>query len=338
MGISIQGSCTLVLPLEDSSQIGHARRTAQKMAQHHGFDDEDAGRVALLATELCSNVLKHAQRGELHLRALPVANGVGIELLAVDRAQGFDATACLADGFSTGGTQGIGLGAIARLAQVFDVYTDQRGSVILARVYPRNSACADLRIGVSHHALHDDPACGDTWHVAIDGNRLSALMVDGLGHGPDAEAAAHAGAQAFAADPFVAPLLLIERLHQAMAGTRGGAVAIAQHDTSNSRLTFTGIGNIGASLVGGVHARGLASHPGIVGNQYRKAQAFDYAQVNGNLLVMYSDGLQSRWKLDDYPGLVHRHPAVIATVLHRDFCRGRDDVAVLVVDLEPIYG
>jgi len=338
MGMNIHASRTLVLPLDDSSQVGYARRMAQKLAEQQGFDGEDAGRVALVATELSSNVLKHALRGELHLRELPGTNGDGVELLAVDRAQGFDAATCLADGYSTGGTQGIGLGAIARLAQVFDVHTDERGSVILARVYRRNSTSADVRIGVSHHALHDDPACGDTWHVAIDGNRLSALIVDGLGHGPDAEAAALAGAQAFAVEPFVDPLLLVERLHQAMSGTRGGAVAIAQHDASTDRLAFTGIGNIGASLIDGVRARGLASHPGIVGGQYRKAQAFDYAQVNGNLLILYSDGLQSRWRLEDYPGLVHRHPAVIATVLHRDFCRGRDDVTVLVVDLEPTHG
>ena len=70
--------------------------------------------------------------------------------------------------------------------------------------------------------------------------------------------------------------------------------------------------SIGASLIQGTQMRGLASLPGIVGGQYRKAQAFDYAQVNGNLLILYSDGLQSRWNLQDYPGLVHRHPAVIA--------------------------
>jgi len=338
MGINLHASLTLVLPLEDSSQVGHARRMAQKLAEQQGFDSEDAGRVALLATELSSNVLKHAQRGELHLRAIPGANGFGVELLAVDRAQGFDTATCLADGYSTGGTQGIGLGAIARLAQVFDVHTDARGSVIMARLYRRQHAARDIRIGVSHHALHDDPACGDTWHVALDGNRLSVLLVDGLGHGPDAETAAQAGAVAFAADAFIDPLLLIERLHRAMAGTRGGAVAIAQHDASQNRLSFTGIGNIGASLIQGTQARGLASLPGIVGGQYRKAQAFDYAQVNGNLLILYSDGLQSRWNLQDYPGLVHRHPAVIATVLHRDFCRGRDDVTVLVVDLEPTHG
>lgn len=336
--MNITGSLTLVLTLEDSSQIGHARRTAQKLAQTHGFDATDAGRVALVATELASNVLKHASRGELHLRLLPFKNGNGIEMIAVDRAQGFDLQACLADGFSTGGTQGIGLGAVSRQTEVFDVYADARGAVLLARLYPRAHKVADLRWGVSQHSLHNDPACGDVWHLALDGPHLSALVIDGLGHGEDAERAARAGEKAFALTPFASPGLLMEDMHQAMTGTRGGAAAFAQFDGQHASLKFTGIGNIGASLIAPDKSRGLASHPGIVGGQYRKAQPFDYAHVNGHLLIMYSDGLQSRWNLQDYPGLVHRHPAVIAAVLHRDFCRGRDDVTVLVVALEAAHG
>lgn len=335
--MNIGSSMTLVLVIEDSSQVGHARRTAQQLAEKNGFDPVDAGRVALVATELASNILKHAGRGELHLRELPRASGAGIEMLAIDRANGFDLQACLADGFSTGGTQGIGLGAVSRQTEVFDVYADSRGAVLLTRLYPRQDKAADLRIGISQHSLHDDPACGDIWHLAFDGPRISVLVIDGLGHGEDAERAARAGEQAFALAPFAAPVLALEDIHQAMTGTRGGALAIAQIDTAGDTLTFIGIGNIGATLIAADKSRGLASHPGIVGGQYRKAQPFDYAQVNGQLLIMYSDGLQSRWNLQDYPGLVHRHPAVIAAVLHRDFCRGRDDVTVLVIALEAAH-
>jgi len=291
-----------------------------------------------VATELASNVLKHAGRGELHLRLLPRQGDDGIEMIAVDRAQGFDLDACLADGFSTGGTQGIGLGAVARQADIFDVFADHRGAVLLARLYPRSDRQADLPYGVSQHSLHNDPACGDVWHLAIHGRDISALIVDGLGHGEDAERAARAGEKAFALSPFGAPTLLMEDMHREMIGSRGGAVAFAQFHAGRASLSFTGVGNIGASLIASDKSRGLASHPGIVGGQYRKAQPFDYAHVNGHLLIMYSDGLQSRWNLQDYPGLVHRHPAVIATVLHRDFCRGRDDVTVLVVALEAAHG
>jgi anti-sigma regulatory factor (Ser/Thr protein kinase) len=338
MDVNMGGSMTQVLPIEDSSQIGYARRTAQQLAQKHGFDTTDAGRVALVTTELASNILKHATHGELHLRVLPRASGAGIEILAVDRAQGFDVHACLTDGFSTGGTQGIGLGAVSRQAEVFDVYADARGAVLLTRLYPRSDKAPDRRIGISQHALHHDPACGDVWHLAFDGPRISALVIDGLGHGEEAERAARAGERVFALSPFASPLLLLEDIHHAMIGTRGGALAIAQFDGNSSALRFVGIGNIGGSLIAPDKSRGLASHPGIVGGQYRKAQPFDYAQVNGQLLILYSDGLQSRWNLQDYPGLVHRHPAVIAAILHRDFCRGRDDVTVLVIALEATHG
>ncbi|MHC8314573.1 ATP-binding protein [Pseudomonas sp. LB3P31] len=336
--MNISGSMTLVLPIEDSSQIGHARRTAQKLAEQNGFDTTDAGRVALVATELSSNILKHAASGELHLRILPREAGAGIEMLAVDRGQGFDLHACLADGFSTGGTQGIGLGAMSRQAEVFDVYADSRGAVLLTRLYPRGDKAADRPFGISQHSLRNDPACGDVWHLAFDGASISALVIDGLGHGEDAERAARAGEQTFALAPFTTPVMLLEDIHREMIGTRGGALAIAQYDGSADALKFVGIGNIGACLIAPGKSRGLASHPGIVGGQYRKAQPFDYAQVNGQLLIMYSDGLQSRWNLQDYPGLVHRHPAVIAAILHRDFCRNNDDVTVVVIALEANHG
>ncbi len=338
MDMNISGGVTQVLPIDDDSQVGHARRTAQKLAEGLGLDESDAGRVALVATELASNLLKHAGRGELHLRTLPRSNGAGVEIVAVDRASGFELEACLTDGYSTGGTQGIGLGAISRQADVFDAYADARGAVLLARLYPRTATKPDLPIGVSQHSLNGDPACGDACCVVLSDNAVSALVIDGLGHGEEAEQAALAGTQAFANGPFNDPLLLIDDLHRAMRGTRGGAVAIAQARLDGGQLRFVGIGNITANLIGAGKSRGMASHPGIVGGQFRKAQPFDFEQVTGQLLVMHSDGLQSRWNLDDYPGLAYRHPAVIAAVLHRDFCRGRDDVTVVVIALEAIHG
>lgn len=336
--MNIPSALTEVLTIEETSQIGHARRTVQRRAEQLGFDETDAGRVALVVTELASNVLKHAERGELHVRDLPGEQVAGIEIVAVDRGKGFDLHNCLVDGHSTSGTQGIGLGAISRLADVFDAYVDHRGAVLLARLYPRQSKVRDLRYGATQHSLHNDPACGDAWHVAFDGQRLSVLVADGLGHGSEAERAGLAGERTFAHSPFIDPSLLMADLHVSMTGTRGGAVAIAQYTAASGALSFTGVGNIGASLLGGEKSRGLPSHPGIVGVQFRKAQPFDYAQVTGQVLILYSDGLQSRWNLQEYPGLAQRHPAIIAAILHRDFCRGRDDVTVIVIVLEALDG
>lgn len=335
MDLRLHSALTQVLPVEDSSQVGHARRIAQKQAEQLGFDAIDSGRVALVVTELASNILKHARNGELHLRVLP-GEAAGIEVIAIDRGQGFDLHACMADGFSTRGTQGIGLGAMSRQAQVFDAHSDSRGTVVLTRFYPRTASVKDVPLGVYQHSLHDDPACGDVWEVCLQGRQLSILMIDGLGHGPEAEYAAKAGATAFNRDPFAEPALLLDDIHHDMRGTRGGALAVAQFDAGKDQLRFIGIGNIGATLIGVDKSRGMASHPGIVGLQYRKISSASYPQSAGQLLIMFSDGLQSRWNLRDYPGLIYRHPAIIAAVLQRDYCRGTDDVTVLVTALEKL--
>jgi anti-sigma regulatory factor (Ser/Thr protein kinase) len=335
MVMNIAGTTTQVLILEDTSQVGAARRCAQQLAERLSFNEEDAGRVAILATELASNVLKHAERGVLHLRAIQGRSVPGVELIAIDKGAGFDWSSCLTDGYSTRGTQGIGLGAVSRMADIVDAYADKRGAVVMARIYPgRSERGEDIRLGVSSHAVEGETECGDAWGVAIDGERLSAVVIDGLGHGDAAAQAALAGAQAFAADPFGLPVPLMTSVHQSMVGSRGGAVAIAQFDAKRDQLHFAGVGNISASIQAAESSRGLVSHPGIVGMQFRKAHNLDYDKVAGKLLIMHSDGLQSRWRLNEYPGLWQRHPSVIAAVLYRDFCRGRDDVTVLVAALE----
>ncbi|HEX7815984.1 ATP-binding protein [Dyella sp.] len=331
----IPGTLTQVLVIDDVTQVGNARRVSQQLAALAGFDDVDAGRVALVATELASNIHKHAQRGELHLRIVPTPGMQGVEIIAIDRGDGFNIDVCLADGYSTGGTQGIGLGAISRMAQVFDVFSDTRGSVVLARIYAgRARRQVDRRFGVSHHSMTEGTNSGDTWSIAWRETGISALVIDGLGHGDEAANAAIAGAERFADTHMLSPVEALQSIHQAMMGTRGGAAAMARFDTCENQLHFVGIGNIGASLETGESSRGLASHPGIVGLQFRTLHPLIFSQAGGQLLIMHSDGLQSRWRLSDYPGLWHRHPAVIAALLHRDFCRGRDDATVLVVALE----
>ena len=45
---------------------------------------------------------------------------------------------------------------------------------------------------------------------------------------------------------------------------------------------------------------------------------------------MHSDGVKTHWTLEDYPGLVRRHPGLVAGLLFRDFRRERDDATVIV--------
>lgn len=335
MDVNFSGHVTRRVPIEEVTQVGQARREALALAEQCGFDQTDGGRVALAATELATNVINHGGGGLMHL-SLVVGRGgaLGVELCTLDRGPGFVLSECLPDGYSTGGTQGLGLGAIQRQARVLETWADGRGAIVLARVYAEQAAAdVDLAYGALRLPMRHELACGDAWHLTGDGRRAAVTMIDGLGHGVPATEAAQAGVAAVARAGLGGATDLIARLHAGMMGSRGGAAAVACIDMSDGRLEFAGIGNISATVHDGGGSRGLASHPGIVGVQYRKAQAFDLHVDPGNLLIMHSDGLQARWNLRDYPGLFQRHPAVIAALLQRDFDRGRDDAGIVIVRL-----
>jgi len=332
MDLTWPGVTCLAIAVDESTQVGQARRSAQALAASVGLDPTDAARVALVTTELATNVLRHGGGGHLYLTEATGEGLRGVEVCAVDRGPGFDLGRCLVDGYSTAGSAGTGLGAIERQAQVFDCWSDAQGAVAVARLYPGGKA-VDLPVAARCVAMRGETVSGDGWHVARRGTQLAVAVVDGLGHGPAAADAALAGLGAFGRDPAGDPGGSIGRMHAAMAGTRGGAAAVARYDAASGALAFCGIGNISATVLDPAGTRGLASHAGIVGAQFRRAQTFDVPDCRGRLLVMHSDGLQSRWNLQAYPGLLRRHPATIAAVLMRDFDRGRDDATVVVARL-----
>jgi anti-sigma regulatory factor (Ser/Thr protein kinase) len=318
--------------VEESSQVGQVRRQAQALATRLGFDENDAGRTALVATELATNVIRHGRGGWIHLQAVPDAQGgLGVELCALDQGPGLDMAACLQDGYSTGGTPGIGLGAVKRNSDLLESWSDAKGAIVLARVLKRGAT--DLALGARRRAMDGGQFCGDGWYLTADTGRMRVCLVDGLGHGPDAAKVADAAAEAFIQSRTTDPALVLAQLNTALAGTRGGAAAVACLEGSSGQLSFSGIGNIAGRLLSPVASRGLASLPGIVGVQFRKAQTFDFPDSGAALLVLHSDGLQTRWDLQHYPGLIMRHPSLIAAVLLRDFDRGRDDSTLVLMRL-----
>ncbi|WAW85896.1 ATP-binding protein [Xanthomonas citri pv. malvacearum] len=333
MEVNVTGLVTRSFRVDETSQVGQSRREATALAQMLAFDEASCGRVALVATELATNMVKHWRGGCLQLSTVAARDGgMGVELCAIDDGPGFALTDGLRDGYSTAGTPGTGLGAIKRQAQLLDAYSDAKGAIVLARVFAQPRAELDLPYGALRVPLHNEVVCGDGWHLAIDAQRVTVSVIDGLGHGPDAVDAADAGTRA-AALASGEPGERIARLHAGMSGTRGGAAAVMQFDAGSGQVRFAGVGNIVASLCDGDGVRGMPSHPGIVGAQFRKAQPFDFPHAVGKLLVMHSDGLQSRWTLRDHPGLLSRHQRIIAAVLARDYARGRDDCCVFVMRL-----
>ena len=323
------------LQVMEKSAVAEARREVTGLARTVGFSENDVGRVAIVVTEATSNLVKHTPQGQLLARAFDRSGVAVIELLALDQGPGIaNVGESLRDGFSTAGSPGTGLGAIKRLSDEFDIYSASgKGVALVAQLWSRKpeggSHPAPLEIGAVCLPMPGEEARGDAWAVEWRGGHCVILVADGLGHGPDAAAAAMAAVNALRTHPQLSPAALIEFAHGALRSTRGAALAVADLDLTQE-LRYAGVGNIaGVTLAPGV-ARHMVSYAGIVGHEVRKIQEFVYPWTQDSLLVMHSDGLATHWNLDQYPGLAGRHPSLIAGVLYRDFARGRDDVTVVV--------
>jgi anti-sigma regulatory factor (Ser/Thr protein kinase) len=326
------------LAITEQSAIAAARRLATGDAQRIGFNETATGRIALVATELATNVLHHGGGGELLIGPYEDGGPPGIEILALDEGKGMaDVARCLQDGYSTAGTAGTGLGAVLRQSDLVDIVSQPNaGTAILARFSPRPTRSAPFFVppvvwGAVAVPAPGEAVSGDAWVVDPTETGADVLVVDGLGHGADAAKAAQATVAIFQDFHHLSPGLLMERMHAGIAATRGAAAAIARLDFNAGHLIFAGIGNIAGTILSGGRTRKTVSHNGILGHAMRQVQTFEYPLEEDSLVLFHTDGLQSNWNLDRYPGLAARHPSLIAGILYRDFRRGRDDVTVLAI-------
>lgn len=326
---------TICIPVAEETQVGDARRQVVRLAEGRGMEEQAVGRVAVVATELAGNLVKHtAGGGELLVRPLARAGAAGVELLALDRGAGMeDIARCLQDGYSTVGTAGEGLGAVSRMADLFQLHSAPgAGTAVLAQVWSTRPGPAEaLPLGVVQQSKPGQVVCGDGWAAAPREGGVLLMVCDGLGHGPGAADASRAASDLFHAHAQRSPAELLELLHGGMRSTRGAAIALAEVSAATGEVRYAGVGNIAGQILGAGSGRSLVSHNGIVGHEVRKIQEFCYPWAAGDLLVMHSDGLGTRWGLEEYIGLGARHPALIAGVLYRDYARGTDDVTVAVV-------
>ncbi|MGW7268130.1 SpoIIE family protein phosphatase [Streptomyces sp. NPDC054842] len=346
------------VPVHDSTRVRDARVAAESAADHAGLDRDRTAAAALVATELATNLLKHAGGGQVLIDTVDAGlapSGDGgvraVQILAIDHGPGIaDLPSALSDGYSTASSLGAGLGTCRRVADDFDLQsTPGRGTVALARVHavPRDPGGRDaggahepVRVGGVNIPLAAAEHSGDAWACVRAGDLVTLLLADGLGHG---EAAAEASGAALAElrhRPHLPPVDLLGRLHTALRHTRGAAVAVAQLDLASRTLDFAGIGNVGARLRSGDTWHPLLSHPGIVGaHRPARLPGHRLPWTADGLLILHSDGLPSRWTPPPAVPLDTLDPAVTAAVVVRDSSSAarpvRDDTTVAVLTPAP---
>ena len=154
----------VLIEVSDASAAGEARRAITALATELGFDEDAIGRLSVVATELATNLVKHASGG-LVLATPFGAERNAIEVLALDCGPGIaDIGQAMHDGHSTASTSGTGLGAITRMADFFDLYSLRAmGTVVVARVgrSEQRAGAADVA-GISV-PVRNEIVNGDSW-------------------------------------------------------------------------------------------------------------------------------------------------------------------------------
>lgn len=148
--------------------------------------------------------------------------------------------------------------------------------------------------GVASEPLRPSDPSGDLHVIAPFSRGVLVAAVDGLGHGPEARAAAERAAEALRDGPEGSPSALLERCHQRLRGTRGAAVSLASIDGERDAMTWIAVGNVGGVLTrgDGRTRANLLLRGGVVG--YRLPRLVDRTEQldRGDTLVFFTDGIE----------------------------------------------
>jgi len=320
----------------DRSYFAILKKEVHQLAVSANFSERKVGEIDIVVAEMVSNLVKHGGGGNLLVK-LVEQNGIqGIELVSVDNGPGMtDVSRMVADGVSTKNSLGQGLGAMKRLSQIFQVYSQKDwGTVILCRIFdqelPHFAKADKQEIKTAIIPKPNETACGDGFASVVSDKEIRLFLGDGLGHGPEAANAVLAAINAFQECTEKSSVETIRYIDSKVKKTRGLVGTVAIYNREAKLWNICGVGNILTKINSHAGSSTYVSYNGIIGlNIPRSLNEKEFAYEQGQYLVMCSDGLKSRWDIK-YPAILRYDLTVLATALLKDFARHTDDMSVAV--------
>ena len=342
----------LILEIDSESDVGVCRRKSVSLAGQLGFDDVKTGEVAILVSELVTNVLKHAGgKGRIMICQLhDEENRKAIEIWCCDNGNGIpDVEKAMHDGFTNKQTLGIGLGTIRRFSDIFEInpkLSDIENSTVLkplsnhkhciriVKWIPENrwkGTNRSLVTGAASRCKPGETLNGDSCVISnLSSDKTIAAIIDGLGHGKEAHMASNIIKEQILLKSELPLVELINYTHQAARGTRGAVIGLVYINIETSKLSFVGIGNIEGFVISSTGKKSLISFGGILGHNIRTPQIFEFPFNKGDSVCLFSDGINTRWNADEIDW--KEHPQKIADFLINNYSRSNDDATVLIIN------
>lgn len=326
--------------IDDRSLVAFIKREIHNLALQCGFSAHRAGETDIIISELSSNLIKFAGGGELLYRAVEHRGKFRIELYVLDAGIGIDNIAkIMHDGYSSSNTLGQGLGAIRRLSNTFQMYSMRGWGTVQYVEICDSVSIKSAEPQLLPHAViatncPGEKVCGDGYHVKYLSDGLQVFLGDGLGHGPNALEAVQSAINIFKGSIEKDPVVVIRQIHEGVKKTRGLVATIVSVNYASGNWTICGVGNISTRIYMGINNKTYTPYNGIIGHNIpRTLNNTIVPYCIHQILIMHSDGLRTRWNLNELTSIIKQDSGLIAAALYKDNLRGNDDATIIVAKL-----
>lgn len=171
--------------------------------------------------------------------------------------------------------------------------------------------------------------CGDAVSIVeeTENGITHIAVVDGLGHGPNANKAALAFVEFFQSALHIPIPQMLHNASVAISKTRGVAASVLRLDANRKTVQFAGVGNVELTAIGAVPIRPI-SKAGIVGRRIGRIVQFEYPLHTGDLLTIFTDGISSRFNLEPLRKLDTQS---LCNQILSEWGKNHDDATVLAI-------
>ena len=329
----------LDISIEHASDVQRARAAAAHVGKMHHVDETTRGRVALIVTELATNLLRHAQRGRVLIGCHAADDGAQVEVVAIDHGPGIsDVNRAVRAGQSETQISRSGLAAVRHHSTDFSLFSvPGRGTVVLARAWGP-AKHAPHATSPSKRFLHagiclcasGQTVSGDGWDILIGEQKVSVIITGGVGWGAAGEDAAKLATSLLRQNQG-SPKDLLRVAHLRLQPTTAASIVVAELNARAGVIAIAGVGNIATRLItqsgdGRIYAP--SAKESTVDPEYVETR---HSWPEHSIVVLHSAGLRDDWTLHDVPGILHCDPAVIAGWLVRDQAIDCADATVVVL-------
>lgn len=189
-----------------------------------------------------------------------------------------------------------------------------------------------IESGIACLTLPGQSQSGDRYLIQPYINGLLVAVVDGLGHGEQAAAAAELAVTILTNHAHESVISLVKRCHGALCDTRGAVMSLASFNELNRTLTWMGIGNVEGLVLRGEsspHSRHeyLLLRGGVVGGHLPSLSASIIPLMQGDRLIFTTDGIRGGFTNDLSES---DSPQVMADQILARYSKGLDDALVLI--------